>query len=637
MTLLSDRVASPGTMSLDLPAQRFQEPCLATPLVESEVNTSANRADGLLSAIAAPVPDLAAARSMASPGFDNIVRNPLDAMVGAHINPVPAGSLGHSDEINLREPRALHLRLPSFELLGISNATASQEFGPERPSFGSPNAFTCNAESPSIMGHQRPSATSCGCAIPSAEDNKVVTPSRPTSRRLIQPQNYITTITPPDDHDRIFWQDTGLLQTSNESSPSPENCTQQIAASHPQESGATRSQQRAVANTPAITPQPRIKIQRTESDQVAMTTKIWLRDASDIISELLHLYLSMSRSSLLTAIVKSLEDASDLHGSIRVLSHALPCPSKKGFAFPIVLNSLHDQTPGSPTCWINVFHALPGRYNLSDLPSSPPATPAAPGTGDDYFTSKVFDSAIPILDYQNNVASTPKRAHPIVPPGTVHVSIVERYIPPTSANEFSDMFDVNGRSLLVDRLIEISPDNGTLLFIYPTKTGSETFLKQYLAPILDPVLRSMCVVNNLSVDLGSTLGHMEAVSKMQSFEELIERLIKMCTQLGQPGSSIERLQSRPAKFTLEHSTRHCVRLDREVWAQDWWVKQEKPRVRNIVAKYFRIARRLPADSELMPTTLIHEVLDGVASRGYADGEQPSSGIEVGVFVIKRTA
>ena len=210
-------------------------------------------------------------------------------------------------------------------------------------------------------------------------------------------------------------------------------------------------------------------------------------------------------------IVKNIRSASNAYQNpIKVLSHALPCPSTEGHAFPAIITSLHDETPSSPTTWINVFHALPGRFNLADLPTSPPSTPGPPIGGDDYFTSKIFDSAVQVLDYGGNLKSLPQSPRPVVPPASVDVSIVERYIPPTNKNEFADMFSTRGPSLLVDRLVELSPDNGTLFLIYPTKLGAKTFTEDYLSPLLDPILRSMVVVGGFSSQLGQELGKMEA-------------------------------------------------------------------------------------------------------------------------------
>ena len=164
-----------------------------------------------------------------------------------------------------------------------------------------------------------------------------------------------------------------------------------------------------------------------------------------------------------------------------------------GHAFPVIIDAIHESTPASPTTpttWINVFHAVQGRFNLADLPTSPPNTPGPPIGGDDYFTQKVFDSAVAISDYQNEASSLPKSPRSVVPPSSINVSIVERYIPPSSSNEFVNMFDPNGPSILIDRLVELSPNNGSLAFIYPTRTGALTFMKNYLHPILDPILNT---------------------------------------------------------------------------------------------------------------------------------------------------
>jgi len=294
--------------------------------------------------------------------------------------------------------------------------------------------------------------------------------------------------------------------------------------------------------------------------------------------------------------------------------------------------------PGSNTCWINVFHALHGRYNLADLPTSPPGTPGPAVGGDDYFATKVFDSAVPVLDYQENLTTMPRTPHPVVPPSSINLSIVERYIPPTSQNEFAEMFDLKGRSLLVDRMVELSPDHGTLLFVYPTKRGAQTFTRDYLSPVLDPLLRSMCIINELSVDLGSAIGRMRAVDTMPTFDTLTRKMQQLCRDLSQDGNSLSRFSrgTRPT-FSLQSATREEVMLERKVWAENWWVKQEKPRVREELSKYFRIARKLPVDSDVTPTNLIHEVLDGVTSRPYRSGDEPSCGVEVAIFVITRTS
>jgi hypothetical protein len=314
-----------------------------------------------------------------------------------------------------------------------------------------------------------------------------------------------------------------------------------------------------------------------------------------------------------------------------VLSHALPCPSVTGHLFGHLIAAIHERSP-TPTAWVNVFHAVPGRYTLSDLPKSPPTTPGNVVGGDEYFTSKVFDSAVAVPDYQLDSKLLPPSPRPVVAPGSVDISIVERYIPPTNTNEFTEMFRVKGRSLLYDRLVELSCNNGLLLFIYPTKAGARTFTNDYLSPILDPLLRTVTVVHDLSSDLGRSLSQMTAVEYLPDYDSLKAQLEKFLEKLSDHASPPPASAEQKPSYSIIHAANEEIVLEREVWASDWWVKQEKPRVRNLVSKYFR--KKLPS-SELTPTNLIQEILDGVAHREHHPISGPK-GIEVGVFIIKKS-
>ncbi|EUC44030.1 hypothetical protein COCMIDRAFT_38076 [Bipolaris oryzae ATCC 44560] len=315
--------------------------------------------------------------------------------------------------------------------------------------------------------------------------------------------------------------------------------------------------------------------------------------------------------------------------SVRILSHALPCPSTAGHVFGDVIASIHDAS-STHTSWINVFHALPGRYTLLDLPKSPPSTPGPAVGGDSYFTSKVFDSAVAIPDYQLDSKLLPPSPRPVVPPGSINISIVERYIPPTNTNEFAEMFTFHGRSLLYDRLIELSSDNGILLFIYPTKTGAKTFMRQYLGPILDPLLRSVTVVHELHSELGRDIGQMSSVNYLDVYEHLEVQVRRFCHAM----SERHLRADKKAAYQVIHATKEDVLLERSAWADDWWIKQEKPRVRDVVMKYFNKSKKLPM-GEMSAASLIQHVLDGVSKREYQDGA-PTKGVEVGVFIIKKT-
>ena len=292
--------------------------------------------------------------------------------------------------------------------------------------------------------------------------------------------------------------------------------------------------------------------------------------------------------------------------------------------------------------WINVFHAIPGRFNIADIPTSPPSTPGPPIGGDDYFTQKVFDTAVSITDYQaeDSKSLLPRSPLPVVPPSSIDVSVVERYIPPSTSNEFSTMFDVNGPSILVDRLIELSPHNGTLLFIYPTKAGAQRFMKGYLGPILDPLLRSLVVVHGLSSDLSRTLGSMTSADLLLDHATMQRRVASLCARLTQRSSYFERFQRHRPTFTVAYASKHEVELDRDAWARDWWTKQEKPRIREAVTKYSQEAQKKSsnefAERSATPTELLQQLVEGVMRKPYSPGQEPEGGIEVSVFVIKRT-
>lgn len=259
---------------------------------------------------------------------------------------------------------------------------------------------------------------------------------------------------------------------------------------------------------------------------------------------------------------------------LRVLSHALPVPSDSGHIYNTILERIGANTPSNPPTWINVFHAIPGKFNLPDIPTSPPSTPGLQ-SGDDYFTQKIFASAVPISDYQDDLSTLPRSPRPVVPPSTVNLAVVERYIPPSSSNEFKNLFNPSGPSLLVDRLVELSPAGGTLVFIYPTKTGAETFMREYLSPILDPLLRTTQVIHGLSWSLSQDLGTMAAAKDMEEFEQMKRSMQTLCARLA---------QRKRGSYATVHASKACVRIGRAAWAKDWWPKQEYPRIKETVTR-----------------------------------------------------
>jgi len=144
--------------------------------------------------------------------------------------------------------------------------------------------------------------------------------------------------------------------------------------------------------------------------------------------------------------VDNIRSAAIPNNPLRVLSHALPVPSDSGHIYNTILERIGANTPCNPPTWINVFHAIPGKFNLPDIPTSPPSTPGMQ-SGDDYFTQKIFSSAVPISDYQDDPSALPRSPRPVVPPSTVNLAVVERYIPPSSSNEFKNLFSPSGPSV----------------------------------------------------------------------------------------------------------------------------------------------------------------------------------------------
>merc|ERR1712230_339981 len=360
-------------------------------------------------------------------------------------------------------------------------------------------------------------------------------------------QHYVATLTPPADAGTVSWGSVPTISTAPFDLPATDQDGPSAILASPQ-SGSGASDMGSLSRELA---------QSAIDDE----EESWIEGA-------------------IQSLFENLQSAPIPSNPLRVLSHALPSPSPTGHVFPTAIGALHNSTPTSPTVWVNVFHAIPGRFNLA---------------------------------------------------------VVERYIPPTNANEFSDMFNTNGPSILVDRLVEISPSNGSLVFIYPTKTGAQTFVQEHLGPILDPLLRWICVVHGLSLDLSRSLGHMIAVDRMLEHDQLEHRIARLCALLTQRSTSIQRFHGSKATFSLTYSGKKEVLLTRDVWAKDWWTKQEKPRIRDIMTRYAqKKSSKGHVDRPATPTELVQQLLDGVVKREYPVGQEPERGVEVGIFVIKRS-
>lgn len=335
--------------------------------------------------------------------------------------------------------------------------------------------------------------------------------------------------------------------------------------------------------------------------------------------------------------------------AVKIVSQTLPYPraSDKSVTLPThdsVFSAMvqavqnHMQQGQSP--YINITHAVPEQFSLSNLPTSPPSTPLS--AGEDYFNSTIFSNAAVVStyhDFRGPVLGI-QESHwpmPVVPPHTVQLSVLERYLPPSSSQEHKDLFSSSRPSYLVDRICELSPNGGSLLFIYPTKRGGSTFKSQYLGPILDPLLRQLVVVNELSADVSRSLGRLASVSQMDDFETMKSNLSQLC----------EDLSAQSANFSVVDARKGNAHLDRNLWTE-WYIHQEKARMKEVLSLYWQNGRRLPinktstssnmflADKEVTSAMLLGDILDGIRRRPYGEENEHQDGIELGVFVIRRS-
>ena len=190
-------------------------------------------------------------------------------------------------------------------------------------------------------------------------------------------------------------------------------------------------------------------------------------------------------------------------------------------------------------------------------------------------------------------------------------------------------------------MIELSPNNGSLLFIYPTRAGANTFMREYLSPILDPILRSFAVTQGFSSDLNRTLSTMDSVDQLPDYEALRHRIESLCARLTQQPSSAERFHGRRPTLTLSYAAKQHVLLNREAWARDWFNKQEKMRIRQTLTKHAqevqKSARRDMDGERLSASELLQRLLHDIETKPYPNSAEPTHGVEVSAFVITRTS
>ncbi|KAJ5386534.1 hypothetical protein N7509_009075 [Penicillium cosmopolitanum] len=333
--------------------------------------------------------------------------------------------------------------------------------------------------------------------------------------------------------------------------------------------------------------------------------------------------------------VSSLGTSNPRGEAVKIVSQTLPYPrtSDQSISLPrndtifcSIVQAVHSHLQPGHSPYINVTHAVPEQFSLSNLPHSPPSTPRSPTAADDYFNATVFSSAAVVGAYhdfrgplQRHLAHAPM---PIVPPHS----------------EYRDLFCPTRPSFLVDRLSELSPNGGSLLFIYPTKKGASTFKSQYLGPILDPLLRQFVVVNGLSADVGRYLGKLSTVSQMDDFATMKANIATLC----------ESLSSSSSQFQVADAGRANADLDRNLWVE-WFIHQEKARMKEVLSLYWQNGRRPAAtkamsnggsghmsDKDISSSMLLGEIFEGIRKRPYGEDSEPHEGVELGVFVIRRT-
>lgn len=342
--------------------------------------------------------------------------------------------------------------------------------------------------------------------------------------------------------------------------------------------------------------------------------------------------------------LSSIFDSNKGLDAVRLVSQTLPYPRapQQGVRLPTqstvfgsIIESIQVRVRPARPPYIHVVHAVPEDFSLSNLPTSPPSTPGHLSQMDNYFNSTtVFSSASTAHVYHDVYGGVRSVSwpHPIVPPCSIHVSVLERYIPPSTPHEYRDMFSHGRPSVLTDRLLELSPSGGCLLFIYPTRVGANTFKSQYLGPLLDPLLRQLVVVNGFSADVSRDLGRLEAVNYMDDFDTMKTNVEGLC----------RKLSGETAKFTVIEAGTGRASLDRNLWTE-WYIQQERPRMKSLLSRSWQISggRHTPtlnspetSGGQLSSSMLLSEIIEGIKRRQYETF--PKGDIELGVFVIRRS-
>lgn len=210
--------------------------------------------------------------------------------------------------------------------------------------------------------------------------------------------------------------------------------------------------------------------------------------------------------------------------------------------------------------------------------------------------------------------------------------VLERYIPPTTSREAKHFFNPNSMtSYLADRLPELTLNHGSLVLIYPTKTGAATFLRHYVGPVLDPLLREMTILKGLNTNAAERLGKVDSVEAMDEFEDMKRLLDQFCGSM----NARQTIRRTKSEFSVVHSHKTEVVLDRETW-MTWFIEQEQGRMKQNLVDYHRAGGKLPnaegSNTEVTAGMLAREVAEGFKNSKHEAGDV---GIEIGVFVLRR--
>ena len=323
---------------------------------------------------------------------------------------------------------------------------------------------------------------------------------------------------------------------------------------------------------------------------------------------------------------------------IQMVVQALPSQTRTPNAKPVfqeITEILQAQSQNPP--YITIVHAVPQDVAMEQVPASPPSTPNQINTTDSYFDNQtIFTHAAPVPNYHPvSKSSNPINLRPtgiITAPSSIHVATLERYIPPTTGREVSDFFSVTQRkSYLCDRLAELSSQNGTLLLVYPTSTGAQTFAKKYVGPVIDPLLRRFCGLNDMSTNAAERLGKMAALQNMMAYETMSSRLATLCHELT---SRAPAGRGPSSSYSVIHQEKTEVVLERSTWIE-WFVEQETERMKQDLVNYQKDGGKMPSRrlDSATPYSLAREVIQDIRKSTDVAG---GVGIELGVFVIRRS-